>query len=772
MSLNSPDSYLDIHDANLRIGGDVEAQAIKLAQIEIISNATTTSTVQFNNATKSFDAASNIEVGTANLFVDTTTSKVGIGTNAPAYTLDVRGNVYALSDVDIGIGYRDNLIPKMTGRVNNVNITALNQRTRTSYATAEKAASTWTPRTIDASAWLSVAWSPELSLFVAVAFSGTNQLATSPDGITWTGRTMVTGGWTGVVWSSELSLFVAVAYSGTNQLATSPDGITWTGRTMVTGGWNRITWSPELSLFVAVEYQGNQFATSTDGINWTSGTITTGALGEWADIVWSPELSIFVTVDYSSNPGRFATSTDGTNWTTHTIGGTNWISVAWSPELSLFVAVSGNNTNNFATSPDGINWTIGTIVSGIWTDLIWSPESSLFVAVGFSSGTNHIATSPDGITWTSHTIASGDWKRILWSPELSLFVTLGTGGTNQAATSNFVIPSPLNTPMSHPGQLHVDTATGNVGIGTISPDKRLHVYTGAGEGNTQLHLQSADRYSTIQMLDDTGAILFGNDRGAMRFITGYNASLSGGSEAMRILGNGDVGIGTNSPNAKLHIRSIVNDEGDVKLRLEDNSSNLTFRLGHKAGTSGYTTGWANIDPNGGGNTGVSIWDALLVQGTLSVSGSKNFVIDHPLQPTLKKLTHVAIESPRVDLMYRGTIQLKDGKAIVNIDKECVGDESCMMMNGTFEALCRDPVYYLQNTTDFSRLIGAIDGNTLTIISEDVNSSASVNWMVVAERKDKDILESLHTTDDGRLITETNDTLERVNKNGSKRYPGI
>ena len=475
MSLNSPDSYLDIHDANLRIGGDVEAQAIKLAQIEIISNATTTSTVQFNNATKSFDAASNIEVGTANLFVDTSTSNVGIGTNAPAYTLDVRGNVYALSDVDIGIGYRDNLIPKMTGRVNNVNITALNQRTRTSYATAEKAVSTWTTRTIDASNWLSVAWSPELSLFVAVAFAGTNQLATSPDGITWTGRTMVTGGWTGVVWSSELSLFVAVAYSGTNQLATSPDGITWTGRTMVTGGWNTITWSPELSLFVAVEFQGNQFATSTDGINWTSGTITAGALGEWADIVWSPELSIFVTVDYSSSPGRFATSTDGTNWTTHTIGGSNWISVAWSPELSLFVAVSGNGTNNFATSPDGINWTIGTIVSGIWTDLIWSPESSIFVAVGFSSGTNHIATSPDGITWTGHTIASGDWKRILWSPELSLFVTLATGGTNQAATSNFVIPSPLNTPMSHPGQLHVDTATGNVGIGTVSPTTNLDV---------------------------------------------------------------------------------------------------------------------------------------------------------------------------------------------------------------------------------------------------------------------------------------------------------
>ena len=34
--------------------------------------------------------------------------------------------------------------------------------------------------------WRAIAWSPELSLFAAVAFSGTgNRVMTSPDGITW-----------------------------------------------------------------------------------------------------------------------------------------------------------------------------------------------------------------------------------------------------------------------------------------------------------------------------------------------------------------------------------------------------------------------------------------------------------------------------------------------------------------------------------------------------------------------------------------------------------
>jgi len=36
---------------------------------------------------------SNLEVGTANLFVDTTTSNVGVGTNLPLAKLHVNGNL-------------------------------------------------------------------------------------------------------------------------------------------------------------------------------------------------------------------------------------------------------------------------------------------------------------------------------------------------------------------------------------------------------------------------------------------------------------------------------------------------------------------------------------------------------------------------------------------------------------------------------------------------------------------------------------------------------
>ena len=46
-------------------------------------------------------ASSNLEVGGANLFVDTQTSRVGVGTRAPEATLHVEGNVYVSSNLEV-----------------------------------------------------------------------------------------------------------------------------------------------------------------------------------------------------------------------------------------------------------------------------------------------------------------------------------------------------------------------------------------------------------------------------------------------------------------------------------------------------------------------------------------------------------------------------------------------------------------------------------------------------------------------------------------------
>jgi hypothetical protein len=120
--------YVDTESSNvLTVDGNVVCEGVKVGLIEIIpsydlaavSNVgnVTQSTIQFSNATTSFvttanatigniltvegnasingnlSVTSNLEVGTANLFVDTTNSRVGVGTSIPTESLDVVGNM-------------------------------------------------------------------------------------------------------------------------------------------------------------------------------------------------------------------------------------------------------------------------------------------------------------------------------------------------------------------------------------------------------------------------------------------------------------------------------------------------------------------------------------------------------------------------------------------------------------------------------------------------------------------------------------------------------
>jgi hypothetical protein len=108
MPIYSPTGFLDITNATLRTS-NLEAQNFKLnggniyvtselttdelLNLDNVVNAgnTTPHTVEFQNATTGFVTTANVEVGTANLFVDTSTSNVGIGTNAPIDTLHING---------------------------------------------------------------------------------------------------------------------------------------------------------------------------------------------------------------------------------------------------------------------------------------------------------------------------------------------------------------------------------------------------------------------------------------------------------------------------------------------------------------------------------------------------------------------------------------------------------------------------------------------------------------------------------------------------------
>ncbi len=302
---------------------------------------------------------------------------------------------------------------------------------------------TWTTVAApEAYSWSSIAWSPQLNLFVAVGLSGTDteRVMTSPDGITWTIRLAAEAAqWNCVIWVAELELFVAVSPNATNQVMTSPDGITWTSQSASEAStWKSVTWSPELALLVAVANSGtNRVMTSPDGITWTSQTVTTDL---WVSITWAPSLSLFAAVGSGTN--RVMTSPDGVTWTMRTEPENNtWASVAWSDELGLFAAVSVDGTSRVITSPDGITWTGRTAAEdNNWQEVIWAEELHVFVAVA-ADGTNRVMTSEDGITWVSRPATADEtWSGIVWAKEVNKLVAVGS-----VVTDGIMYVSPQNT---------------------------------------------------------------------------------------------------------------------------------------------------------------------------------------------------------------------------------------------------------------------------------------------------------------------------------------
>lgn len=238
----------------------------------------------------------------------------------------------------------------------------------------------------------------------------------------------------------------------------------------------------------------------------------------------------------------------------------------------------------------------------------------------------------------------------------------------------------------------------------------------------------------------------------------------------------------------LQLRTAAND---FDWRLKQNGSNLEFFAGddlsypavtmhHTADAMswnsgvGNQTGYLYTDSNivgifntagaGAGREGILIWNDRIeldinasTKFTLTATtatfagalakGSGSFKIDHPLMPDTHYLVHSFVESPRAENLYTDMVQLVDGEATVNID------ENSNMLEGTYEALNRSRTWNCTNTTGHTSVTCNLKGNVLTIECEDPNSSDLVCWEVRGERRDKHMLETTWTDNQGRVITE-------------------
>jgi hypothetical protein len=156
-----------------------------------------------------------------------------------------------------------------------------------------------------------------------------------------------------------------------------------------------------------------------------------------------------------------------------------------------------------------------------------------------------------------------------------------TGGNYQGYLSFWTQPSSLTERMRI-------TSGGNVGIGTTTPQNALHV---VGPDNTVAALPGVivgdssamgpnvgggfglqGKYTASGLFATLGAVKAGKENGTDGSYTGYLSFWTQGgvlSERFRITSGGNVGIGTTTPSAKLHVAGDMMVDGNIGAKYQD-----------------------------------------------------------------------------------------------------------------------------------------------------------------------------------------------------------
>jgi len=275
-------------------------------------------------------------------------------------------------------------------------------------------------------------------------------------------------------------------------------------------------------------------------------------------------------------------------------------------------------------------------------------------------------------------------------------VSIAESGGNAVADVGLAFHTTTDLGVTLPERMRINHA-GNVGIGTASPQKLLHL-NGAG---ATIRLQSDGSSDTSMQFYDgatqKGQILWDESDGVMKFVAGTTSNVN----HLIIDSTGNVGIGTDSPDSKLDVQGVDNTNifqvkrtgGDVVARIRADSDGDGLLVLENSSSDNKVFLYSNGDSYfNGGNVGIGTTtpgNTLNVLGDFNVTGNTYFGSDLNLDNnTLQDVYCVNFSN--------GDTMCSGGSISINID----GNER-LLLGENYSQFTLD-VRNVDNINDWSR----------------------------------------------------------------------
>jgi len=642
----------------------------------------------------------------------------------------------------------------------------------------------------------SVTWNGSLWVATGSHSSAAGNIQISLDGMNWVPSLSgaFSGSGSGVVWSG--TKFIATG-TGTSPILYSDDGRNWSscnvaGASFTAGlgiGYGRTLTGPLYALTVS----GDTFINGTLYINGLPAGAAAGGSGGSGGGGGGSALPINIEL-VSSLVGTFGTVGIGCNAPSYTldvngtINASSNIFINGSPLLaasSLYSTVRGLGSVGYVSTTQMnllINNTFVSSIRGLGESGYVSSLTNLsnvtnvnslqgvFSSIGVNcnlpayrldvNGKLNISGNPafgliQAQGTTSETLSFYLDPVNAGTPSNTGWITgqtTTTGVVGSANITTFGVTRVNNSILSQYG--YYMTSNGRFGINTNNPSANLHV-NGLDGTVPGLYVGGSNGFGLIQL--QGGGVGYGQETGIYSkdcFVGGTDGNsgwyygqshLNGATLSNFIIRRINTGGVPQTP--------ALNIDSSGVTGIQSLLAGAITCTGHSAWTwgSGFSPtvsiGYATVQASG---IPLDISGNVRVTGSIA-KGSSTFTIDHPVVPSTI-LIHSVIEGPRCDLIYRNRKQLSNGYAEIDIEKECTANDSTMSP-GTFDALCTNPQTFLQNNETFDRVKGYVSSHMLFITCENPESTAMIDWQVIAERHDPFIKKWDMTDSNGLLIVE-------------------